>query len=82
MLANLFQLKCFNLPILIGISRKSMIGNILHNDVSERLIGSISCAVIAAMQGANIIRVHDVKETFEAMKIVNATQAARRKLQL
>ena len=41
----------------------------------ERVLGSVSCAVIAAMKGAQIIRVHDVKETFDAMRIVQATLA-------
>lgn len=61
-------------PLLAGMSRKSMIGNLLNNSVPERLIGSVSCAVIALMKGANVIRVHDVKETFEAIKIVSATK--------
>lgn len=59
------------LPILAGISRKSMIGNVLNKDVNERLAGDIAAHTIAAMHGANIIRVHDVQQASDAMKIVN-----------
>jgi dihydropteroate synthase len=59
-------------PILIGTSRKSFIGKIL-GDVStdERLQGSLASAAIAVWNGANIVRVHDVKATFETLKIVD-----------
>lgn len=63
------------LPLLVGMSRKSMLGQVTHRDVNERLAGSIAAATIAAMKGAQIIRVHDVKETVDAMKIVAATLA-------
>ena len=63
----------FQLPLLVGVSRKSMIGTLLGNrSVDERLHGSIAAAVIAAMKGSSIIRVHDVKATVDAMKIVQA----------
>lgn len=62
-------------PVLAGMSRKSMIGQLLNCDVAERLAGSIACATIAAMQGAQIIRVHDVKETADALAIVAATKS-------
>ncbi len=58
------------------MSRKSMIGQLLNVGPSERLSGSLACAVIAAMQ-ARIIRVHDVKETVEAMRVVEATLSAK-----
>lgn len=73
LLANFSEFKCFNMPLLSGTSRKSMIGNLLKNDVTERLAGSLTTAVIAAQQGANIIRVHDVKETMDALKVLQAT---------
>ncbi|MDU2481102.1 MAG: dihydropteroate synthase, partial [Klebsiella sp.] len=57
-----------NLSQLVGMSRKSMVGQLLNVGPSERLNGSLACAVIAAMQGAQIIRVHDVKETVEALR--------------
>ncbi|MDF7670940.1 dihydropteroate synthase [Orbaceae bacterium ESL0721] len=75
LLATLEKFHHFKLPLLVGMSRKSMIGQILNVPPLERTAGSISCAVIAAMKGAQIIRVHDVKETFEALQIVRCTQA-------
>ncbi len=64
--------KSMGLPLLVGLSRKSMIGLILDKPVEQRLYGSISAAVIASMLGADIIRVHDVTETREALAIVQA----------
>ncbi|HCN4580458.1 TPA: dihydropteroate synthase [Escherichia coli] len=77
LLARLAEFHHFNLPLLVGMSRKSMIGQLLNVGPSERLSGSLACAVIAAMQGAHIIRVHDVKETVEAMRVVEATLSAK-----
>ena len=54
------------------MSRKSMIGNLLNREVDQRLAGSISTALIAAQQGAHIIRVHDVQETADALNILKA----------
>ncbi len=54
-----------------------MVGQLLNVPPQQRVIGSVACAVIAAMQGAQIIRVHDVKETVEAMCIVEATRSAK-----
>jgi len=61
------------LPILSGTSRKSMLGNLLSCKVNERLAGSITTAIIAMQQGASIIRVHDVKETVDALSVLKAT---------
>ena len=77
LLARLGEFHHFGLPLLVGMSRKSMVGQLLNVGPSERLSGSLSCAVIAAMQGAQIIRVHDVKETVEALRVVEATLAAK-----
>ncbi|RUO56052.1 dihydropteroate synthase [Pseudidiomarina homiensis] len=63
------------LPLLIGVSRKSMLGHVTGRDVTDRLPASLAAATIAAMKGARIIRVHDVRETVDAMKIVAATLA-------
>ncbi len=63
-------------PLLVGMSRKSMLGLILDKPVDERLIGSVAAAVIAAQAGARIIRVHDVAETRDALAIVDAVRAA------
>ncbi|QYO66275.1 dihydropteroate synthase [Leptolyngbya sp. 7M] len=62
-------------PLLIGASRKSFIGKLLsENDPKKRVVGSIAVATIAAMNGAMILRVHDVKQTIDALKVVNAVK--------
>ncbi|ESE39157.1 dihydropteroate synthase [Shewanella decolorationis] len=75
LLAKLERFEQFDLPILIGLSRKSMIGNLLARPTSERLAGSLAGAMIAAQKGAHIIRVHDVPETVDMLKVLQATQA-------
>jgi len=65
-------------PILVGMSRKSMLGHITGRDVSERLPASLAAATISAMKGASIIRVHDVRETVDAVKVVTAMEEAGR----
>lgn len=50
-----------------------MIGNLLNRDVNERLSGSLTTAILAVQNGASIIRVHDVKETMDAMKVLAIT---------
>ncbi|MBI1675095.1 MULTISPECIES: dihydropteroate synthase [Shewanella] len=75
LLAKLDCFAQFDLPILIGLSRKSMIGNLLAKPTSERLAGSLAGAMIAAQKGAHIIRVHDVTETVDMLKVLQATQA-------
>ncbi|WP_224555287.1 dihydropteroate synthase [Pectobacterium versatile] len=77
LLARLSELHRFELPLLVGMSRKSMIGQLLNVSPAQRVHGSVACAVIAAMQGAQIIRAHDVKETADAMRIVEATLSAK-----
>ena len=72
MLAQLSLFKKLNLPLLVGTSRKSMLGQLLNRDVSQRLAGSLTTAIVAVQQGASIIRVHDVAETIDAMKILTA----------
>lgn len=59
------------LPVLVGASRKSMIGQITGKNIEERLAGSIALATMAAINGAAIIRVHDVAETVDAIKIAS-----------
>lgn len=70
LLKYLKQLKSQDVPILVGLSRKSMIGDLLQEPVEERLYGSVGLSVLAWMQGANIIRTHDVKETHQAVTVV------------
>ncbi|WP_032114387.1 dihydropteroate synthase [Candidatus Arsenophonus nilaparvatae] len=77
LLAKLNEFHALGVPLLVGMSRKSMIGELLDVPLEERLIGGIACAVIAAMQGAQIIRAHDVKATVQAMKIVQATLSVK-----
>ncbi len=73
LLKNIDLLAGEGYPLLVGISRKSMIGQLLGDvPVDQRLQGSVAAAVIAAMKGANILRVHDVRETVDALKIVEA----------
>ncbi|RUQ31790.1 MAG: dihydropteroate synthase [Candidatus Competibacteraceae bacterium] len=62
--------------VLVGISRKSMIGLLLNTPVTERLSGSLAAAVIALWQGAKIIRTHDVRETVQALCVCAAARAA------
>ncbi|WP_462177502.1 dihydropteroate synthase [Pseudoalteromonas gelatinilytica] len=62
----------FKLPVLAGLSRKSMIGNLLNRDTHERLAGSLAGALIAAQNGAKIIRVHDVQETVDVLSVWQA----------
>jgi dihydropteroate synthase len=69
-LAKLEQFKALGLPVLAGISRKSMIGNLLNRDVNERLAGSLAAAIVAVQQGANIIRVHDVRESVDVINVL------------
>ena len=61
-------------PVLVGLSRKSVLGQIAGGEVQDRFSASIAAAVMAAIKGAAIIRVHDVKATVDALKIVAATQ--------
>ena len=60
--------------LLTGLSRKSMIGMLLNTPVEQRLIGSVVLAALAAERGSAILRVHDVRETVEAMRLVQAVQ--------
>lgn len=73
LLAQLHQFSDLGLPLLSGTSRKSMIGNLLARKVDERLAGSLTTAIIAAQQNVSIIRVHDVKETVDALKVLAMT---------
>ncbi len=58
------------LPVLVGVSRKSMLGNIVGRPANQRLAASLAAAMLAAQQGASLIRVHDVAETMDALKIL------------
>lgn len=64
----------FSLPVLAGLSRKSMLGALIGKPVELRLAASIGAAITAVAHGAHIVRVHDVPETIDALKIWNAVQ--------
>ena len=62
------------LPVLVGVSRKRMVGELLDRPVGERLHGSVALALLAAQRGARILRVHDVAATVDALKILHAIE--------
>ena len=70
-MANLDSFASLRKPVLLGASRKSFIGKILDLPVAERLEGSLATAVIGLIKGAKILRVHDVQETYRAVKIAS-----------
>lgn len=72
LLARLDEFHQLGVPLLAGMSRKSMVGQLLNVAPEERLAGSLACAVIAVMKGAQIIRVHEVKPTVDAVRVVEA----------
>ena len=75
LLENLELLKIIERPILVGVSRKSMIYKLLKENPENALNGTTSLNTIALLKGANILRVHDVKEAFEITKIIKALNA-------
>ena len=72
LLAGLSHLIVLGYPLLVCLSRKSMIAKLTGRDVGERLAGSISLALLAAERGASLLRVHDVAETADALRILAA----------
>jgi|LakMenEpi03Aug12_release.lakeMendotaPanAssembly.Ray.scaffolds.fasta_scaffold250881_1 dihydropteroate synthase len=79
LLANIAYFAELGLPVLAGVSRKSMIGQITGRDVGERVAGSAAAALLAAQNGAGIIRVHDVAETKDVLAVLAAVDGAKRK---
>ena len=77
LLRGLSHLLEAGLPMLAGLSRKSMIGAVVGRQVDDRLPGSLAAAVLAVMNGASIVRVHDVAATADALKVIQATQNMR-----
>jgi len=69
---RLNELKKLGFPILIGPSRKSFIGKILNLPVNERLEGTLAAVAVSILNGASVVRVHDVKEVYRATKIIDA----------
>lgn len=74
LLARLPEFGKLELPLLVGLSRKSMIGRLLQREVDERLVGSVALALMAVERGAHIVRVHDVGETVDALRLWQAVQ--------
>jgi dihydropteroate synthase len=81
---NLLLLKYLNriceigLPVLVGLSRKSFIGSMLKISVEERICGSVALAILAAWQGAVIVRTHDVRATMQALILCNRIKKAEK----
>ena len=74
--AHMEALRPLDLPILVGVSRKSMIGQALDRPVDQRLHGGLALAALAVAKGARIIRVHDVAETADVVRMIDAVNAA------
>jgi dihydropteroate synthase len=79
LLANLNYFSELGVPVLAGLSRKSMIGQITGREMNQRVMGSAAAALMAAQNGARLIRVHDVSETKDVLAVLTAVQAAKRK---
>lgn len=75
-LKRLDEFKSLGYPILVGTSRKSFLGDILGLDVVDRLEGSLAAMAAAIMNGANIVRIHDVKESVRVARLLDAVKSA------
>jgi dihydropteroate synthase len=76
LLASLGRLSSLGVPIMVGLSRKSMLGQLTGRAVGERLPGSLAAAVIAAQRGAAVLRVHDVAATRDVLAVLDAVGRA------
>ena len=72
---NLPKFKSLGTALMVGVSRKSMIGAMLDKEVTDRVSGSVGLAALAAWLGADILRVHDVPETVDAVNVINAVRS-------
>jgi dihydropteroate synthase len=72
LIRELESFKALGLPVFIGLSRKSFVGNILDLPATERINGTLAASVIAVMNRVSVLRTHDVKETVEAVKVAQA----------
>ncbi len=77
LLRDLEALRDLGVPLLAGLSRKSMLGAITGREVGERVAASVAAALLAVQRGAAIVRVHDVRETVDALKILNALNESK-----
>ena len=76
LLAGLPALVALGWPVLVGVSRKSMLGALLGRAVDERVAGGVAMATAAVLSGASIVRTHDVAPTVDAIKVAEALRAA------
>lgn len=76
LLSRIGQLQSLGRPILVGLSRKSTLGEVTGRDVDERIPAGVAAAVIAVLNGASIVRTHDVKETYDALRLTHAVMEA------
>jgi dihydropteroate synthase len=76
-IARLERLRAFGLPVLIGLSRKRFIASVVPSEPHERLGGSIAANLLATLAGAAFVRVHDVAETVQALRVMAAIRTAR-----
>ncbi|MDP6677962.1 MAG: dihydropteroate synthase [Verrucomicrobiota bacterium] len=77
LLSGLNRFSVAERPLLVGVSRKSFIGKLLGTQTGDRLPASLACAAWAAVEGAHIVRVHDVAETVQAVRMAEALQRNR-----
>jgi len=77
LLANLRQLRSLGQPVMVGISRKSTLGYLTGRETNERMPASVAAALVAVMEGAEIVRVHDVAATVDALKVRQAVMESR-----
>jgi len=74
---HLESLHALGRPLLVGVSRKSMIGKVLDKPVDQRLHGALALAALAMVKGAKILRVHDVPETVDVVRMIAAVESAK-----
>lgn len=75
LLAGLDRIAALGRPVLVGVSRKRMVGDLLGREVGDRLAGSLALALAATSRGASVLRVHDVRETVDAVRAWRAVNA-------
>ena len=76
LLANLGALRSLGVPVVVGVSRKRVFGDLLGRGVDDRLAASLSAALSAVARGADVVRVHDVRETVDALRVRAAIDGA------
>jgi dihydropteroate synthase len=76
LLRNLSELAELGVPVLVGLSRKSTLGRIINRPVEQRTIASVAAALLAVQRGAAVVRVHDVAQTRDALRILRAVEDA------